>query len=166
MKPEHKTYLRDTELVEKTDIRIALRGALDTLHSEVLLLQTDVLYTERNLAEELESVSHLLRDLLLFEKIKMQLEDMPLFGERLEDWRALSHQSYQYMLLPTPPYKMDSTAARLNKLRAQTREVELIAAHVYTLHPTEEFEAVQYALNRVSSSIYVKFCARLTHMPD
>ncbi|MDL2235105.1 hypothetical protein LJC07_02985 [Christensenellaceae bacterium OttesenSCG-928-L17] len=160
MKAETQTYLSASQLVKKTDVRIALRGRLDTLQAEVLLLQAE-LDGQGTLSEELEDVVSLLHDLILFQCERKVLENTRIFGASLEELRMLSHQCYRNTQFAAPQYKMGIPAARLNLLRAQVREVELLAAEVYAQYPTKEFEAVQYALNRLSSGIYYKFCSLL-----
>ena len=50
---------------------------------------------------------------------------------------------------------MGETAARLNCLRAQVREVELSAMHAF---PHGERNDLIEGLNRLSSAVYILFC--------
>ncbi len=154
-KPENMTHLSAKELVPKTDPRIALRGKLDTLQSETVLLQAEAFaagYSQ--LAEQLEDMLSLLQNLIRVDVTGEPLVFETMFGMTPQALHDASHACYRSFIKPQPLYSMGKVPAMLNLLRAHVREAELAAAHAAEHGGNEE---VQYALNRLSSAVYVLF---------
>lgn len=158
-KAEENTYWSAEELIPKTDPRLALRGALDSLQASLLYLQ--VCCREADNAALLASLVDLyaLLDLLIKGKPSIEhLRAYPIANTKLDDYRALSHEAFSTLVLPAPLYAMSLLRAQLNLLRTHAREAELLCAHVLAMHPCEEHRATLFALNRLSSCLYLLFC--------
>lgn len=154
-KPENMTHLNGKELVPKTDPRIALRGKLDTLQSETVLLQTEAHASGYGgLAEQLEEMLALLQALIHVDVTGEPLVFDTLFGMTPQALHDASHACYRSFHKPQPLYSMGKIPAMLNLLRAHVREAELAAAHAAEYGGDAQ---VQYALNRLSSALYVLF---------
>lgn len=154
-KPENMTHLNGKELVLKTDPRIALRGKLDTLQAETVLLQTEAHAAGYGgLADQLEEMLTLLQTLIRVDVTGEPLVFETLFGMTPQALHDASHACYRSFHKPQPLYSMGRVPAMLNLLRAHVREAELAAAHATESGGNAQ---VQYALNRLSSAIYVLF---------
>lgn len=155
---ERMTSLNVEETVKKTDLRIALRGALDSLHAEMAFMQA-MMAVDGNefVAGSLLDAAALLEILMRGTPAREELAATPLFGHTLEDMRRLSHEKYSAYAGKDkgPLYLAGKVLSGLNLLRARTREAELLAAHVAEHHP--EYGGAQYALNRLSSGLYYLF---------
>lgn len=159
-KPEEMTHLRGNLLVHKTHPRILLRGKLDTLQAQILLLQAKHSDREdlcRNLGEALEYV----RGILGAEVKGEQFGDRKLFGYTPDQVREMSHHVKEHLGIehPIPDHTMGETALELNLLRTQVREAELAAAAAFL---EEDTFGIIKGLNRLSSGIYLLFCRMLT----
>lgn len=157
-KGEFLTHLRQNVLVPKTHPRIVLRGKLDSLQGEIILLQT-LAAKERNTAlqQELGEILTFTRSILGAE---VKEEPMPPFFLLGMDSAALRHASHCVEEVfgiphPIPDCSFGETAARLNCLRAAVRETELAAAAAFS--QGERTDLIE-ALNRLSSAIYILFC--------
>ena len=159
-KPENMTHLYGNRLIAKTHPRIALRGKLDSLEAQVLLIQ--VRYQEETgLCQDLESVLVYLQTLLGAEVKNEVLEEVMLFGLNHEELRYMSHNVREEfgMNHPVPDPSMGAVAMELNFLRTQVREAELCAANAFP--KGDELNVIQH-LNRLSSGIYILFCRVLS----
>lgn len=159
-KPELLTLLDDKELVPKTHPRIRLRGKLDTL-----IAQTVVVQTQLDPAKKYPLLHKLLADLRSYIGNVLRCEVtgetlLPLGMGLLNDEiiHSISHQPLKYLghdhILPEQDH--GANVALLNLLRAQVREVELEACTTFidnTYKLTRE-DIVQ-GLNRLSSAFYV-----------
>ena len=153
-KPEHITNLNARELVCKTHPRIALRGKLDTLESEILVLQTSC--TEQWRAP-LEDALQLTRAVLAAEVRDIPLAPWTLDGMGPEEVRRCSHHPEEFGFPGHVPPALEHGlfAAQLNRLRAVTREVELAAVQAFWDGQRLQHEDLVLALNRLSSYFYV-----------
>lgn len=159
-KPELLTLLDDKQLVPKTHPRIRLRGKLDTLIAQTVLVQTQF-----DPDKKYPMLHKLLADLRSFIGNIMRCE---VTGETLsplgmgilneETIHSISHQPLKYLghdhILPEQEHGVN--VALLNLLRAMVREVELDACNIFindTFKLTRE-DIVQ-GLNRLSSAFYV-----------
>lgn len=159
-KPEDMTHLYGNRLIAKTHPRIALRGKLDSLEAQVLLLQ--VRYQDKKgLCQDLDSILIYLQTLLGAEVKNEVLEEVLLFGLNHEELRNMSHNVREAfgMNHPVPDASMGAVAIELNFLRTQVREAELCAAHAFT--NGDELNIIQH-LNRLSSGVYILFCRILS----
>ncbi len=153
-KPEHMTHLNAEVLVPKTHPRIAFRGAVDTLESELILTQIAVPES----ASKLEEILTLARKILRCDVLEEPLEDAPLCGLTQAEQRRRSHFPQEYF---GTAHFMPSAAdgekiARLNRVRCAAREAELRAADAFDHregNPTRP--DILRALNRMSSMLYI-----------
>lgn len=159
VKPEYMTHLDAGHLVAKTHPRITLRGKLDSLEAEILVLQAMAQSSgETALAKPLEDALTLTRRVLAAEVTGKPLGDWTLNGQTPEQVHQASHQPQQFgfsgHILPDPGQGM--TAALLNCLRAHAREAELAAAAAFCAqgNACERIDLL-LALNRLSSYFYV-----------
>lgn len=148
-KPEHMTQLEGNTLVPKTHPRIAFRGKLDTLQAQVILLSLEEPGLKASLAEILEFLRRMLRCEVLGESFPFGT----LFGLPEEQLRKISQLPQKYLGTPHfMPGPGDGAAiARLNVLRTQVREAELLAAAAF---PASR-EDILRGLNRLSSAVYI-----------
>ena len=153
-KPEHMTNLNAHEMVCKDHPRIVLRGKLDTLESEILVLLTECSGEWR---APLQDALCLTRAILAAEVRETPLQPWKLDGMDAEEVHRCSHHPEQFgfpgHILPAAEH--GRTAAQFNRLRALTRETELAAVHAFWNGQRVEREDLIKALNRMSSYFYV-----------
>ena len=153
-KPEHMTNLNAREMVCKTHPRIVLRGKLDTLESEILVLQASC---KREWRAPLGDALRLTRAVLAAEVKEAPLPPWTLDGMGPEEVHRCSHHPEEFgfpgHILPAPEHGL--LAARLNRLRALTRETELAAVQAFWDGQSVRREDIVLALNRLSSYFYV-----------
>ena len=153
-KPEHMTNLNAHEMVCKTHPRIHLRGKLDTLESEILVLQPTCSPEWR---EPLNEALQLTRSILAAEVREIPLAPWTLQGMNPEEIHRCSHHPEEFgfpgHILPAPEHGL--LAAQLNRLRAITRETELAAVTAFWDGQKVTREDLVMALNRLSSYFYV-----------
>ncbi|MCL2833671.1 MAG: hypothetical protein FWD78_10915 [Treponema sp.] len=166
IKPEHMTSLAGSRLVPKTNDRIILRGAIDTLEAEVLeaslLAQTcgQVWY-----ADALGDVLVLLRSIMKAEVTGESLTPINLFGLSCEEIHKQSHnikEVFGISGLPVPDIKSGPLALRLNYLRARARETEILAVKAFESEPAAG--GIITAFNRLSSAFWWLYCRYLSAM--
>lgn len=157
-KPEHMTHLSGNVLVEKTDPRIAFRGALDTLESQILLDQSRT--NDPSLVEFLSQVLDFLRRLLRAEVLGEAAPPLCIGGLDEKAARERSHDPAKFYNQPhfMPAYTDGADLLRLNLLRARVREAELCACRAFGAQ--EARQDVILALNRLSSVLYVEMIRR------
>ena len=153
-KPEHMTHLNRETLVPKTHPRIAFRGAMDTLESELILAQL----AAPKSAEKLEEVLTLARKILRCDVLEEPLDNLTLCGLTEQQLRHRSHfpQEYYGTAHFMPSASDGEPIARLNRARCASREAELRACHAFTDRegrPTRP--DLLKALNRMSSMLYL-----------
>ena len=158
-KPEQMTHLRGNVLVFKDHKRIILRGAIDTLESEIILAQ---IVSERlkkpKLTKELQETINFIRKLLQCELKGEAVGDFKLAGLNEKEIREQSYHPSKYFgirhFLPT--YQHGEMTAYLNKLRTLARKTEIIAFKAFK----EEDQTVTrvdiiQAFNRLSSLFWI-----------
>ena len=153
-KPEHMTHLNGRELVSKQHPRIVLRGKLDTLESEILLMMTQYDEPWRG---KLRDALMLVRQILAVDVKETALPPWTLDGMDAEKVHRCSHHpeefGFQGHILPAPEQGL--LAAQFNRLRALSREVELVAVSAYRQGDHLDHPDSILALNRLSSYFYV-----------
>ena len=160
-KPERMTHLSGNRLVPKTHPRIALRGKLDTLQGEIILAQAEAAEAGLpDLARDLDELLGLAREVLGAEVTGRALKPLILFGHDADEIRRMSHRVDEAFGIPhpVPSHQMGRPAARLNLLRAQSREAELAAEAAF---PDGDRADILLVMNRMSSAIYILFCKLL-----
>jgi ethanolamine utilization cobalamin adenosyltransferase len=159
-KPDTLTSLDGKALVAKNDPRLKLRGKLDTAIARAVWIQTEFAPEggKTPLAHWLADVRSALGRVL---KAEVSGEAMPpvVMGE-FDDAaiHAISHSPLKYIghdhIVPEAGHGVQ--VARLNLLRAEIREAELLAADVFI---DRDFKVsrpdIMQALNRLSSAVYV-----------
>ena len=166
IKQEHKTSLSGGMIVDKTNLRVELRGRLDSLNAMVVELQ---IRGEQqgliSLVEELEELGGKLHDIFLCEVTGKACGDLFLWGMSSDEIRERSHYPERYFGLGhiRSHYTMGPIAAGLNMLRTQIREAELSACRAFAVPPkplnTEDEKIdrtdIIKVLNRLSSAAYI-----------
>ena len=154
-KPEHMTHLNADTLVSKLHPRIAFRGALDTLESELILAQQAV---NRPFSDELEEILSLARNIMACDVLEKPLENQTLCGLTEAEQRSRSHRPQDYY---NQPHFMPSAAdgpsiARLNRARCAAREAELRAVSAFSDRDGNlTRQDIPRAMNRLSSMLYI-----------
>ena len=159
-KPETLTHLDDRNLIAKNDPRLKLRGKLDSVIAQAVLIQTEFDPQGRypTLALWLGDIRSALGNVLKAEVTGEQMPSLGMGDMNEESIHAISHNPLKYLghdhLLPEANQGVQ--VARLNLLRAQIREAELYAADVYIARDfTVTRPDIMEGLNRLSSAIYV-----------
>ena len=153
-KPEHMTHLSGDLLVSKTHPRIAFRGAMDTLESELLLCQLEV----PALRQELEEILTLARRLIRCEVLEEPVPEGKLCGLTEAEQRRHSHRPQDFYGQPhfMPQYTDGPEILRLNRARCAARAAELKAAAAFIdAEGRAAREDLLRALNRMSSMLYI-----------
>lgn len=158
-KPEHMTHLRGNLLVFKDHPRIAFRGAIDSLESEIILVQI-IAQKEKlpKMVDDLEEIIRFIRLLLRCEVSGEKLGQFQLQGLTESELRERSYHPSKYYGIKhfLPSYEKGEIAAHLNQLRTKTRETELAAYRSFKeeygqgAHP----EIIR-GLNRLSSLFWI-----------
>ena len=153
-KPEHMTNLNAREMVCKNHPRILLRGKLDTLQSEILVLQASSKPENR---APLEDALRLVRAVLAAEVRDTPLASWTLNGMGPDEVHRCSHHPEEFgfpgHILPAAEHGLYSL--QLNRLRALSREAELAAVQAFWDGSRITREDLLLALNRLSSYFYV-----------
>lgn len=166
-KPEFMTHLRGNTLVFKDHPRIAFRGAIDSLESEIILAQ--LLSQKENLnqlTEDLEEIIKFIRKLLRCEVSGEVFGEFYLQSLSAADLREHSHHPSKYYGMKhfLPTYKQGEIVAVLNKLRTKTREAEVTAYKAFKDEYGQVFrEDIIQALNRLSSLFWIMMFKYLTN---
>ncbi|WP_455715294.1 cobalamin adenosyltransferase [Anaerosporobacter sp.] len=165
-KPEHMTHLRGNLLVFKDNGRIALRGAIDSLESEIILVQIAAQKEgSKKLVDDLEEIIRFIRSLLRSEITGDSISDFHLQGLEPKEIREQSYHPSKYFgvkhFLPT--YKHGEMVAHLNKLRTLTRRTELIAFKAFKTeeNKVERVDIIR-AFNRLSSLFWIMMFKYIT----
>ena len=160
-KPEYMTHMRGNLLISKESPRIAFRGKLDSLMSDVLLLQ-DACEKEQlhSITGELEEILGYLRKILAAEVKNQPLEEQKLQGMTEQEIRYHSQHVREYLGMdhPVPEFSMGRIGLLLNSLRTRIRETELSAIRAFPYGSANERTDIIKGLNRLSSLIYIMFC--------
>ena len=136
----------------KNDSRMLLRGKLDTLNAQMILIQTCSLNQEY--VSDVEEVRQVIRHLQRCEAMNEVYEGrLILWGIDEDEIHTRSHNPMKYYglghILPDKDMKRES--AELNFLRAIVRETELSACCVFD----DDKLKICHVLNRLSSALYI-----------
>lgn len=154
-KPEHMTHLNGDILVHKTHPRIAFRGAMDTLETELLLCQ---LVTEPDIRKDLGEVLLLARKLIRCDVLEEPVGEEKLCGLTQQELRSHSHRPQDYYGQPhfMPEYADGAAVLQLSRARCAAREAELRAVAAFTDREGNPTRAdILQAMNRLSSMLYI-----------
>jgi len=165
-KPECMTHLFGNRLVYKDHARIAFRGAIDHLQSQIVFAQVSLRsgYPDK-LINDLEDVLNFARNLLRAEVLDEQLGDMQLLGLSISELRDQSHNPEKYFgvkAMTKPHYSMGEGFAHLNLLRSMTRQAEVAAVQALMDDREESCHEIVIALNRMSSGFHILCCRLLS----
>ncbi len=153
-KPEYMTHLNGREMAVKDHPRIVLRGKLDMLESEILLL---MLSAPLDFHSPLQDALILTRQVLAADVKDAPLPPWRLDGMEPEQVHRCSHHPQDFgfpgHILPGPEHGL--LAAQLNRLRTLVRETEISAVAAYREGERLAHEDCVLALNRLSSYFYV-----------
>ena len=163
-KPESMTHLTGNKLVYKDHARIAFRGELDHLQSQIVLTQASLLgkYPD-TLLLDLENILTFVRNLLRAEVLDEAVGDAQMLGLSSAELREQSHHPQEYFgvkAMTLPHYSMGEGYALLNLLRSQSRQAEIAAVHAFREGHTVSHPDILLALNRLSSGLHI-LCCRL-----
>jgi len=154
-KPEHMTHLNGEVLVSKTHPRIAFRGQMDTLQSEILLCQ---LYVEQALGQKLGQILQLARLVIRCDVLQQSLEEETLCGLDQQEQRRRSHQPQVYYGQPhfMPEAADGAAVVYLNRCRCAARTAERLALAAFSDREGNPTRLdILRALNRMSSMLYI-----------
>lgn len=136
----------------KCDLRLELRGRLDSLNAQIILFQAYSQNQEYIL--DLEDVRKVIRILQRSEAAEKVFDGkLILFGIDEDEIHKRSHNPEKFYGLGhiMPHYEMKKEAAELNFLRTLVREVELCSCKVFE---NDELK-INHVLNRLSSALYI-----------
>ncbi len=137
----------------KTDSRMELRGRLDSLNAQIILLQT---YSEnQNYISDLEQVREVIRELQRCEACEKIFEGkLILFGIDEDEIHTRSHNPKKYYGLGhvLTHCEMKREAAEINFLRTLVRETELCSCRAFN---DGDVYNISHVLNRLSSALYI-----------
>lgn len=156
-KAEHMTHLDKETFVTKGHPIIALRGKLDSLQAEILLLQKDAPM------KALDDMLSLVRKLMQAEVLNRPLEDFTIGGMDEKELHERSHQPQKYYGIGhfLPSSEDDVILLRLNRLRTMIRETELACYHAFAQKNGKLSRSdILTALNRLSSACWVLCLAK------
>ena len=136
----------------KNDSRMLLRGKLDTLNAQMILIQTCSLNQEY--VSDVEEVRQVIRQLQRCEAMNEVYADrLTLWSIDEDEIHTRSHNPMKYYglghILPDKDMKRESS--ELNLLRTLIREAELISCRVFE---SDELR-ISHILNRLSSALYI-----------
>ncbi len=161
-KPEHMTHLYGNMLVLKSHPAIALRGKLDSM--EAAIIEVQFLAEQKGkhkIVTDLNEILMYCRRMLSCEVSGAQLPEVKLLGYDGAQQRAVSHDPQKYFGIGhlLPDYQMDEWCIRFNRLRTQSRELELAAIAAFVSPDGEvEREDILQGMNRLSSVFYIMMC--------
>ena len=153
-KPEHMTHLHGNVLVSKTHPRIAFRGAMDLLESELLLCKLECPEVEKELGEILT----LARNLIRWEVMEEPVEEGKLCGLTQSELRQHSHFPERSYSQPhfMPQAGDGRPLLMLNRCRGIARQAELAAVRAFVTSDGQVLrEDILTAMNRMSSMLYI-----------
>lgn len=154
-KPEHMTHLNGEFLVPKTHPRIAFRGAMDTLETEIMLCQ---LVVEPEIRRELEEILMLARRLIRCDVLEEPVPEGKFCGLTEDEQRSRSHRPQEYYGQPhfMPEYADGAAMLQLSRARCAARDAELKAVAAFTDREGNPTRVdILRAMNRMSSMLYI-----------
>ncbi len=159
-KPEEMTHLHGNVLVRKTHPRIAFRGKMDQLETELMLCQ---LTGEGELRIQLGEILQLARHLVRCDVLNEPVDRDTLCGMTQEELHRRSHFPQDYYGQPhfMPEYTDGAVMLQLNRARCAAREAERMAADAFADREgaCTRVDILQ-ALNRMSSMLWILMIQR------
>ena len=138
--------------MNKTDSRMQLRGKLDTLNAQIILIQS--CSDNHEYIADIEEIRQVIRKIQRCEAMKEVYDErLILWGIDEDEIHTRSHNPERYYglghVLPDKDMKRESS--ELNLLRTLIRECELISCHVFD----DDALRISHVLNRLSSAVYI-----------
>jgi len=166
-KPEDMTQLHGRTLVRKDHPRIQLRGRLDSLQSDILLLHARCASAIPDLADDLTQLLGWAREILRAEVLETAPSELSLSGMTAAQLRERSHNPRKFYAIGhvLPDVDMSLEVLELNKLRSTVREIELVAVAALADSKHPGGQQIIETLNRMSSAIYVLMLKYITEKP-
>ena len=147
------TSLNAHEKISKSDLRIELRGRLDSLNAQIILFQAHS--GNENFINDLEEFRIIITRLQACEACEKVFDGkIILWGLDENEIHERSHNPKKFfnkghLLLN---HKMGREASEINFLRTLTRETELCACRAF--NDDDKYKII-HVLNRLSSALYV-----------
>ena len=154
-KPEHMTHLHGDVLMPKTHPRIAFRGAMDSLETEIMLCQ---LVVEPEMRRELGEILALARRIIRCDVLEEPVPEGKLCGLCEAEIRHHSHFPQEHYGQPhfMPEYTDGEAVLWLNRARCAARAAELAAVRAFVDTEGKPLrEDILKAMNRMSSMLYI-----------
>jgi len=154
-KPEHMTHLHGDVLVPKTHPRIAFRGAMDELETEIMLCQ---LVVEPEIRKDLGQILEQARVLIRCDVLSEPVPEKDLCGLNEDELRRRSHFPQDYYGQPhfMPEYADGAALLQLNRVRCAARRAERMAAEAFADREGNPTRVdILKALNRMSSMLWI-----------
>ncbi len=154
-KPEHLTHLNGNVLVPKTHPRIAFRGAMDTLETELMLCQ---LVVEPDIRKDLGEILALARRLIRCDVLDEPVRSEKLCGLTEDEQRSRSHRPQDFYGQPhfMPEYADGAAMLQLSRARCAARDAELKAVAAFSDREGNPTRVdILRAMNRMSSMLYI-----------
>ncbi|MGL5253705.1 MAG: hypothetical protein ACRC9L_01590 [Brevinema sp.] len=156
-KPPGMTHLYENKLVYKDHPRIILRGYLDSFQTKIIESQL-MLSDNPSLVDQLDNLLSFTREILGSEVLNEDVQITQVLGLTFQEIKERSHYPQKYygmkqMVLPS--YKDGKSVVLLNRLRAESREIELIATQTFRNNDTFERLDIIEALNCLSSAFHI-----------
>ncbi|GAA1542248.1 hypothetical protein [Nocardioides humi] len=156
-KPDGLTQLDACHFAPKTHPRIRLRGRIDTLQATVLLLAARAAALgDEPLRDHLGTVAAYCRELMSAEYHERPAAAPGLAGLSEEEIHAATHDPRATVGVDhvVPDAGDAELLLRLNLLRSQVREVELVALDAFPSPHDPSGASIVHGLNRLSSVVY------------
>lgn len=146
-----KTSLNGHEFIEKTHLRIELRGLLDELNARIILTQVNS--DDEIFINDLEEIRIFVLRLIKCEVNESDFGDFILWGMNDTEIHQRSHNPEKFYGIGhiMPHFEMGKKAAEINFLRTMVRKVEISAFKTFG-DSKKDFTNV---LNRLSSALYI-----------
>ncbi len=156
-KPEHMTQLHNNVLVYKFDKRVELRGKLDSLQANFIDASVQ-LEGNDEFFKDFDDLINYVKNILISEFTNQTLSNLLLLGLTENELREHSHNPKKYFgcdHLFGIDRSFNKKTILLNRLRAEVREVEILAVKAFFKDGVLEREDMIKALNRLSSGVYL-----------
>ncbi len=165
-KPEHMTHLKGNVLVNKNHKRIALRGKIDSLEAQIVLTQATLASegASERLIRDLGDILRVVTLIMRSDVLDLPFENEMILGMSKEEIHERSHNPlkfYNVKQLLLADYSMGKEYAMINLLRAQVRELEVVAVDAYFENGKYTKEDIVKELNRLSSCMHLIGCMYL-----
>lgn len=151
------TSLNNNEDVVKCDIRIKVRGKIDTLISNIISFQIKYKDNEK-VFEDLSSLYTVSKLIQRCEAMDTLIPEIEIMGLKEEEIRERSHyplKYYNHDHLFNLDYTCGIITSDFDLLRTLTREIEILVVELYYLLKNENHLRMSVVLNRLNSAIYL-----------